>query len=79
MDWKEILTADDGPECEKTAVECICPKCSVRHHMYLYWVGRGVPRKFCSSCRKYSQNSQFDNIFTINLNGLHGPSLANEP
>ena len=81
MEWNEIPqdSADtEGPEFDKIAVECICPKCNVRHKAYLYWVGRGTPRKFCRSCRKYSQNSQFDKIFAINLNGVYSRTLANE-
>lgn len=33
------------------AVECKCPKCGVRHKMNIFWTGRGMPRKFCPSCR----------------------------
>ena len=32
-------------------VECICPKCGVRHVMNFPWTGRGQPRKFCPKCR----------------------------
>lgn len=35
----------------KLKVECICPKCGKMHLMALHWIGRGVPRKYCSSCR----------------------------
>lgn len=34
----------------KDKVECICPKCGVKHSMVFRWIGRGVPRKFCKSC-----------------------------
>jgi len=30
---------------------CICPKCGVKHKMDLFWAGRGLPRKFCPSCK----------------------------
>jgi hypothetical protein len=35
----------------KSKVECICPGCGKLHIMKLRWIGRGVPRKFCQSCR----------------------------
>jgi transposase-like protein len=35
----------------KSKVECICPGCGKMHVMKMRWIGRGVPRKFCQSCR----------------------------
>ena len=35
------------------AIECICPRCQIRHRMYLHWTGRGTPRKFCQCCKLY--------------------------
>jgi hypothetical protein len=35
----------------KCFVRCICPKCTDRHDVYMLWAGRGVPRKYCSSCK----------------------------
>jgi hypothetical protein len=35
----------------KCFVRCICPKCADRHNVYMLWTGRGVPRKYCSSCK----------------------------
>ena len=35
----------------KSKIECICPGCGKIHIMKVYWTGRGVPRKFCQSCR----------------------------
>jgi len=32
-------------------VECICPKCGIKHVMKFHWIGRGTPRKFCRSCK----------------------------
>jgi hypothetical protein len=29
----------------------ICPHCGVKHHAYLQWGGRGIPRIFCPECR----------------------------
>lgn len=39
----------EGPS--KSKVECICPGCGKMHIMKMRWIGRGVPRKFCQSCR----------------------------
>ena len=36
----------------KSMVECICPCCGELHTMKIHWSGRGVPRKFCESCRE---------------------------
>lgn len=52
-------------ECEKTFVECICPKCGVRHKLKLCWTGSGVPRKFCTACRKSALNYDLDEVFTV--------------
>lgn len=35
----------------KSKVECICPGCGRVHIIKMHWIGRGVPRKFCQSCR----------------------------
>lgn len=35
----------------KSKVECLCPGCGKMHVMKMHWIGRGVPRKFCQSCR----------------------------
>ena len=36
---------------EKRTVACICPKCTDQHHVHMQWTGRGVPRKYCHTCR----------------------------
>jgi len=36
---------------DKLKVECICPKCGQKHKLSLHWIGRGTPRKYCSSCK----------------------------
>ena len=28
---------------DKTAVECICPKCGEHHIINFHWIGRGTP------------------------------------
>jgi hypothetical protein len=35
----------------KSKIECICPGCGKMHSMRMHWIGRGIPRKFCQSCR----------------------------
>ena len=56
---KELLE-DADPESDqvsevegfgKSKVECICPRCGKMHIMKIWWIGRGVPRKFCQNCR----------------------------
>ncbi|NNL75624.1 MAG: hypothetical protein HKO68_04730, partial [Desulfobacterales bacterium] len=32
-------------------VGCICPKCGQEHVMAFHWIGRGIPRKYCPSCK----------------------------
>jgi len=53
-----------GPDSEvifnKSKVECICPNCGKRHTMNIRWIGRGVPRKFCQSCRDRETSSDFE-------------------
>jgi hypothetical protein len=46
---EEDLDARSDPE--KTAIECICPKCGERHIVNFHWIGRGTPRKFCPLCK----------------------------
>ena len=35
----------------KMKVDCICPKCGKKHVMVFCWIGRGIPRKYCPSCK----------------------------
>jgi Zn ribbon nucleic-acid-binding protein len=35
----------------KSFVRCLCPKCSIRHNVYMLWTGRGMPRKYCVNCK----------------------------
>ena len=44
----QVSEVEDFP---KSKVECICPGCGKMHIMKIRWIGRGVPRKFCESCR----------------------------
>ena len=54
---KSIKISDDEMihekviDLEKIVVECICPKCGVRHVMNFPWTGKGIPRKFCARCK----------------------------
>jgi ribosomal protein L32 len=36
--------------------ECICPNCGTHHRAKMLWTGRGMPRKFCPTCKHYSQS-----------------------
>jgi hypothetical protein len=36
---------------ERTSVECICPRCGIRHRLSFYWSGRGIPKKYCIVCK----------------------------
>ena len=38
-------------DCDKSNVECICPKCDKKHLLNFHWIGRGTPRKYCQNCR----------------------------
>lgn len=35
----------------KNLVECICPKCRVRHALQMHWIGDFTPWKYCKRCR----------------------------
>ena len=35
---------------EKMTV-CVCPLCGEKHKMWLFWRGRGIPRKHCEVCK----------------------------
>lgn len=51
-DIDQELDEDSGMErFSKSKVECVCPGCGKVHVMKMKWIGRGVPRKFCQSCR----------------------------
>ena len=42
---------DQPPSSRKRFIDCICPKCTMVHQIYMLWTGRGVPRKYCGSCK----------------------------
>lgn len=35
----------------KCFVSCLCPRCNIRHNVYMLWTGRGIPRKYCVNCK----------------------------
>jgi len=37
---------------ETKRIECKCPRCGKIHKKILFWVGKGMPRKFCDSCQQ---------------------------
>ena len=44
----------------KLRVECVCPLCHHKHTMSLHWIGRGVPRKFCTRCRDQAESHSLE-------------------
>ncbi len=50
-DVDEMDAFDKSLNPDKMKVECICPKCGQKHIMNFYWVGRGIPRKYCQVCK----------------------------
>jgi hypothetical protein len=48
------IAANDYDETKynnKMKVECVCPKCGIKHKMNFHWIGRGTPRKYCPACK----------------------------
>jgi Zn ribbon nucleic-acid-binding protein len=35
----------------KQFINCKCPKCDSHHDVYMLWTGRGIPRKYCITCK----------------------------
>ena len=35
---------------------CLCPKCRSEHRRWMFWTGRGQPRKYCNNCNVYREN-----------------------
>ena len=56
----ENVGQDSEVSFNKSKVECICPNCGRKHTMNIRWIGRGVPRKFCQSCRDRETSSDFE-------------------
>ena len=56
----ENVEQDSEVSFNKSKVECICPNCGRKHTMNIRWIGRGVPRKFCQSCRDRETSSDFE-------------------
>ena len=57
------------PDCGKSLVECVCPKCGVRHKMKLCWTGTGIPRKYCAACKKSVLSYDVGEGFHLNTSG----------
>jgi hypothetical protein len=47
----ELDQVSEVEDFAKSKVQCICPGCGKLHIMKMRWIGRGMPRKFCESCR----------------------------
>jgi hypothetical protein len=43
-----VFQSSDG-----ITMECLCPKCGITHRMKILWAGRGMPKKFCQTCKMY--------------------------
>ncbi|BBO78385.1 hypothetical protein DSCW_58020 [Desulfosarcina widdelii] len=54
---------------DKRFVRCICPKCAADHSVYMLWTGRGVPRKYCGSCK--SMVSTYGDAIFYGVNHTH--------
>jgi len=48
---------DEQEAVPKVEVECICPMCRQRYKLKMRWIGRGAPRKYCTSCRPAGKRS----------------------
>ena len=52
--FDDEIDTDDYDEIkynDKMKVECICPKCGIKHKVNFHWIGRGTPRKYCPTCK----------------------------
>ena len=36
----------------------VCPKCGRKHKVWLFWAGKGTPKKFCKECAVLAQKSE---------------------
>jgi hypothetical protein len=48
VDDEIVFQSSDG-----ITMECLCPKCGITHRMKILWAGRGMPKKFCQTCKMY--------------------------
>ena len=46
---------------------CWCPKCEQYHKTKLRWIGNGMPRIFCESCRKSKSYTEISEIETHSI------------
>jgi len=40
---------------KEVRTKCICPLCNITHYCYIYWTGKGIPRKFCRACGRFAK------------------------
>ena len=43
---------------KRYGVLCLCPMCRCRHYRSMKdykWVGKGIPRKYCATCRYHAK------------------------
>ena len=36
---------------------CICPKCCEEHIIQMHWIGNGIPRVYCDTCKISLKNT----------------------
>jgi hypothetical protein len=72
FDEKEWCHWDDAHQARsisKRFVDCICPKCTLVHQVYMLWTGRGIPRKYCSSCKSlisgYDDSAHYESAVLV--------------
>jgi hypothetical protein len=52
-DDKDCVLAVANQPPDGSTVECICPKCGIKHRMKMLWSGRGKPKKYCPPCKSF--------------------------
>ena len=52
VNFYETIEDKVGPYAIPYEIECKCPICEKKYLMLLHWIGNGVPRVFCSECKR---------------------------
>lgn len=45
-----------SPKSDGESTMCKCPICGDLHECFIFWTGRGMPRKFCPKCKWLESN-----------------------
>jgi len=67
-----------GPELKKVPTECICPKCGETHETPLAWEGSGIPRVYCTGCKKLVGNAEYLS-YIVNEEAIRRVALKPSP